>query len=87
METPKLGVESRSNIHFQCSIYLVENASIQAGEHNQRLRLIRSEYLRFLLNKLNIGNGCHAEFWGFHGYPQLTLGDNIQIYYSMKPIY
>ena len=31
---------------------------------NRRLRLTRSEYLRFLLNKVE--NECHAEFWSFH---------------------
>ena len=36
------------------------------------------------LNKSDIPNGCHAEFWSFHGYqvpsnPQLTLEEKKEV--------
>ena len=38
----------------------------QSGQPQSLIDFARSEYLCFLLNKLNIKNGCRAEFWSKH---------------------
>ena len=67
METPKLGVASIFNVQ----LYIIENASTQSVRPALITRV-------FYYIKLNIENGCHAEFWSFHvsefsSNPQLTL--------------
>ena len=77
METPKLVVASVFNVQ----LYIIENASTQSGS-DAIFDCVRPALRTcvFYLIKLNIENGCHVEFWSFHGYknPQLTLEQLLQ---------